>query len=150
MASSSDPQAIDSAAYAPDARGRAILRGLRIAEADLREAGGTFGLDEVRLLLRGISRQAVDKRVQEGRLIAVPGPSNRRRYPTFQFGDDGSIIAGLDEIKAALPTRNPWAVLNFFTRPDASLDGRRPVDLLKAGEIEAVVAAARRYGEPGS
>lgn len=142
--------AIDPEAYAPDARARAILRGHRVAEQDLRDAGGTYSLDEVRVLLNGVSRQAVEKRVQDGSLLAVPGPSNRRRYPTLQFGRDGSLVPGLKDVASALPTRNSWALLNFLSRPDDRLGGRRPVDLLHEGAVVEVVEAAKRYGEQGA
>ena len=124
------------------------LEGIEIAEADLKEAGGAFDLEEVRKLLHGVSRQAVEKRVKDGSLLAVPGPSNRRRYPTMQFARDG-LVSGLKEVQEALPTRNPWAVLNFFIRPDDRLDGRTPIDVLRQGDVDLVVAAARGVGVQG-
>ena len=141
---------IDKAAFEPDARSRAIVEGMRIAERDLKEAGGAYDLAQVRTLMRGVSRQAVDKRVQDGRLLAVPGPSNRRVYPTLQFNRDGSIVPGLKEVQDALPTRSPWTILNFLSRSDARLGGRRPIDLLKEGRTQLVVEAAQRYGEQGA
>lgn len=101
-------------------------------------------------MLHGISRQAVDKRVQEGSLFAVPGPSNRRSYPTLQFNRDGTVVDGLKAVLAALPTRNPWTILNFLARPDERLNKRKPIDVLKAGEVELVVEAARRLGLQGA
>lgn len=74
---------VDRSAFEPDARSRAMLEGIRIAQEDLRDAGGAYDLDQVRTVMRGVSRQAVDKRVQEGSLLAVPGPSNRRSHPTL-------------------------------------------------------------------
>lgn len=141
---------INEAAFEPDARSRALVEGVRIAQRDLEEAGGAYDLDQVRTLMHGVSRQAVDKRVSEGSLLAVPGPSNRRAYPTLQFNRDGSIVLGLKEVRQALPTDNAWAILNFLARPDARLGGRKPIDVLKAGAIALVVEAARRYGEQGA
>jgi hypothetical protein len=141
---------INKAAFEPDARSRALLEGIRIAQDDLREAGGAYDLDQVRTLLKGVSRQAIDKRVREGSLLAVPGPSNRRSYPTVQFDRDGSVAPGLKAVRDALPTRNPWAILNFLVQPDDRLGGRKPVDVLKAGDITIVIEAARRYGEQGA
>lgn len=90
--------AVDKSAFEPDARSRAILEGVRIAQEDLREAGGAYDLEQVRTLMRGVSRQAVDKRVHEGSLIAVPGPSNRRAFPTVQFKRDGTVVPGLKAV----------------------------------------------------
>ncbi len=137
-------------AFLPGPRARALLRGARMAEEDLRMSGGAYDLDQVRELLHGVSRQAIDKRVNEATLLAVPGPSNRRRYPAIQFADDGSIVEGLKPVLQALPTKNGFAALNFLIHPDSRLDQRKPIDLLKAGEIDLVVEAARRVGEQGA
>lgn len=141
---------INKAAFEPDARSRAILEGVRIAQDDLRDAGGAYDLDQVRTLLKGVSRQAIDKRVREGSLLAVPGPSNRRSYPAVQFNRDGSVVSGLKAVRDALPTRSPWGILNFLVQPDDRLGGRKPIDVLKSGDIEIVTEAARRYGELGA
>jgi hypothetical protein len=141
---------INQKAFEPDARAQALLEGVRIAQEDLRKAGGAYDLEQVRTLMQGVSRQAVDKRVQEGSLLAVPGPSNRRSYPTLQFNPDGTIIEGLKAVCVALPTKNPWTVLNFLTHPDDRLQGRKPIDVLKTGNVELVVEAARRLGQQGA
>jgi hypothetical protein len=142
--------AINQKAFEPDARAQAVLEGVRIAQEDLRKAGGAYDLAQVRTLMQGVSRQAVDKRVQEGSLLAVPGPSNRRSYPTLQFNPDGTIVEGLKAVCAALPTNNPWTILNFLAHPDDRLQGRKPIDVLRAGNVELVVEAARRLGQQGA
>lgn len=139
-----------AAAYEPDARARAILRGKDMAKADLEAAGGTYRVEEVRKLLNSISRQAVHKKVQEGHLLTVPGPGDDLRYPTAQFMGDGTVVPGLKAVQEALPTKNRWAILNYFVQPDSLLNGRKPLDLLKEGQVDLVVESARRYGEMGS
>jgi hypothetical protein len=141
---------INQKAFEPDARAQALLEGIRIAQEDLRKAGGAYDLAQVRTLMQGVSRQAVDKRVQEGSLLAVPGPNNRRSYPTLQFNRDGTIVGGLKAVFAALPTSNPWTILNFLAHPDDRLQGRKPIDVLKAGNVALVVEAARRLGQQGA
>jgi hypothetical protein len=86
---------IDRSAFEPDARSNAILKGIRIAQSYLKAAGGAYDLEQVQALRNGFTRQAVDKRVQEGSLLAVPGPSNRRRYPTLQFDRSAVLVEGL-------------------------------------------------------
>ncbi|MGV1988741.1 hypothetical protein ACQZ5N_19175 [Agrobacterium sp. 22-221-1] len=141
---------VNKTAFEPDARSQAVLQGVRIAQNDLKAAGGAYDLEQVRTLLHGVSRQAVDKRVQEGSLLAVPGPSNRRCYPTLQFNRDGSVVAGLKEVQDALPVESPWAVLNFLARPDDRLGGRKPMEVLREGNLSLVLEAANRYGEQGA
>jgi hypothetical protein len=92
----------------------------------------------------------IDRKVKNGDLLAVPGPSNTRVYPAIQFNNDGSLVAGLRDVCKGLPTHNPWAILNFLVQPESLLDDRKPIDLLRAGEVDLVVQAAKRMGEPGS
>lgn len=63
---------INQAAFEPDARSLALVEGVRIAQKDLEEAGGAYDLDQVRTLMQGVSRQAVDKRVNDGSLLGGP------------------------------------------------------------------------------
>jgi hypothetical protein len=142
--------AIDASAFEPSSRAKALLKGVQIAQGDLKASGGAYDLDQVRVLMNGISRQMVDRKVREGSLLAVPGPSNRRAYPAVQFTGDGTVVPGLKAVHDALPTRNPWAVLNFLVHPDPRLGGRKPIELLKSGEIDLVVESARRIDQQGS
>ncbi len=137
-------------AFSAGPRARAILRGKEIAETDLANSGGSYSLEQVRRLLGDVSRQSVEKKVREGRLLAVIGPNSKRFYPVAQFHDDGSVIEGLHAVQDALATRNGYAVLNYLVNPDPRLDNRKPLDLLKQGEITRVVEAAARSGEQGA
>ena len=142
--------ALGKEAFEPSARAKALLEGTRIRDQDLRAAGGAYTLRQVQALLHGVSRQAIDKRVRERSLLAVPGPSNRRSFPTLQFMDDGSIVDGLKDVLNGLPTKNAWTILNFLARPDDRLDGRKPIDVLKAGKTALAVEAARRVAQQGA
>jgi hypothetical protein len=142
--------AMDPTAYQPDARAKAILRGKTFALEDLKAAGGSYGIEEVRALLDGVSRQAVDKRVSDGALLAVPGPSGHRRFPTIQFNSDGSLVKGLKQVREALGFSSPWAELNFLVNQNERLSGRRPIEALRAGDLEPVLAAAHSIGVQGA
>lgn len=144
-----DLGSVATKAYEPDARGRAILRGIAYAHQDIQTAGGAYAVEDVRSLLGNVSRQAVDKRVTEGSLLAVPGPSGRRRFPTAQFNDDGSVVGGLKDVQAALGFTSRWAVLNFLVNPHDLLSHERPLDVLRRGEVARVVQAAERSGTQG-
>lgn len=142
--------AIRESVYTPGARAKALLKGIEIAEEDLLCSGGSYDLEQVRGLMHGVSRQRVNSRVREGSLLAVPGPRNKRRYPAAQFNEDGTVVEGLRAVLQALPTRNSFAVLNFLLHPDRRLADRKPIELLKAGEVGLVVEAARLLGEQGA
>lgn len=141
---------VASGAYEPDAKARALLRGVKVVEQDLESSGGAYSLSDVQTLMRDISRQAINNRVREGSLLAVPGPSNRAVYPVAQFMENGMPVDGLKEVSAALGTENSWMILNFLVNAEPKLDGRKPIDLLKAGELDRVLEVARRFGVQGA
>lgn len=134
----------------PLAKGLALLKGRERVNALLSEAGGTFDQEQVQTMLYGISRQAIDKRVREGSLLAVPGPNGARRYPVCQFQSDGSLVKGLKDVHAALPVRGPWSAFLFLMQPHSDLGGQKPLDLLRHGKIGEVVEAAKRLGVQGA
>jgi hypothetical protein len=123
----------------------ARLRGLAVRERLLAAEGGTLTAEEAAGTL-GVSRQAIDNRRKRGGLLAVQLGRRGFRYPAWQFTADG-VLPGLKETLAALGDLGPWVQLAFLLNDNAWLDGRRPLDALRAGEIEAVVDAARHYGE---
>ncbi len=125
----------------------ALLRGAQAKRQLLEAEGGTLSATEVARLLRR-SRQAVDKQRRTGRLLALrAGPS--WRYPAWQFVD-GQPLPGLPEVLAALREVSPWTAAAFLLSRNARLGGRRPVDLLRRGELDAVVRAAQAYGVHGA
>ena len=145
----SDGASLSNEAFRPSARARAMLRGKEYAYANLVESGGAFDLEETRTLLNGVSRQAIEKRVREGSLLAVPGPGSRRSYPACQFTSDGEVIKGIRETRSAFPSENAWAFLSFLVSPNSVLDGRKPISLLASGNVGIVINAAKGYGEQG-
>ena len=141
---------VGRAAFEPDARARALLRGIEIAESDLAAAGGAYDLGQVQRLMHGVSRQRIERRVLEKSLLAVPGPSNRRRYPTIQFNPDGTVVDGLKAVQETLDFASPWSVLSFLVNPDDHLNNERPIDVLRRGDVDLVLASARRVGVQGA
>jgi nucleoid DNA-binding protein len=141
---------VPPSAFTPGPRARALLNGVKIAEQDLRSAGGAYDLAQVQLLMHGISRQRIEQLVRDKALLAVPGPSNRRRYPAFQFNPDGTIIDGLQKLQETLNFSSPWSLLNFLVNPDDHLSHERPIDVLRRGDISLVLESARRIGIQGA
>ena len=96
----------------------------------------------------GISRQAAASRAESGSLLAVLD-RGAYRFPRWQFdprGADG-VIPGLPEILHALEPQAAFSKLVFLTRPNKTLDEYEPVELLRRGERERVLAAARAAAE---
>lgn len=109
--------------------------------------GGFYDVDGVRRLLsrsgRLISKQAVSKR--RG-LLALTTGSGRVVYPTFQFSG-GSPLPGLDAVLREVPEQlvSRWTLASWLVSPQPDLDGAAPVQLLREGAGDLVVAAARDW-----
>ncbi len=81
------------------------------------------------------------KWLREGRIFAVAWGGDRR-YPGFQFDASAHPLSGLKDVLATLwPLLRGWELALWFTAPNSTLDGARPVDLL-ADKPETVLDAA--------
>lgn len=120
--------------------------GRMAAQAWLAAEGGTIGPEQVAQRL-GLTRQAVHNRMRRGRLIAVPG-DHGARYPVWQFAD-GGMLAGIEPVIAVLVGIEPALVVQFFLSGRSTLGGDRPIDALRAGRADAVLAAAIDFTAEG-
>lgn len=69
------------------------------------------------------------------------------KYPLWQFdpeGDDG-VIDGLPEVLTALDVSD-FVKLNWFSKPHLAFEGQTPIEILKQGQVEALVREARAVG----
>jgi hypothetical protein len=128
----------------------ALARGIE-ARQELAEAeGGSLSSDQVARLL-GLSKTAVLKRLDAGHLLAWREERLRAaRFPRWQFGAHGQVLAGLWEVLAILnrdERLDAWGKVLFFLQTKSSLGERRPVDLLREGELKEVCLAAQAYVE---
>jgi hypothetical protein len=124
----------------------ARLRGLE-AKRNLVEAeGGTLTSAEVARKLR-ITRQAVDKRRKEGRLLALELGRKGFRFPAWQLD-----LPQADAVLRALEGRDPWEQLTFFLNPSELLGDRSPLQTLrdKRPAMEGVLRAAAAFAEHGA
>ncbi len=135
----------------PDPLAAARLRGKKIKEDLLRH----YENPEVGLInkevgeLLGITTQEVDRRTEKGKLLGLPDDQGAYLYPKWQFGE-GKLIPGLDRVLAALEEWGPWTKLTLLQTGDIRLEGKTPLESLKAGKIEAVINAAECYGKHGA
>lgn len=80
------------------------------------------------------SRQAIDKQVQAGKLLACMTSDRHRLYPVWQFTESGSLIPGLRDVLSALHsgTRDGWTHAVWLLTPIDKFNGSA-LDWLKAG-----------------
>jgi hypothetical protein len=133
---------------AQDPLSAARLRGIRMREEIARAEGGTWTAEQAAGHL-GITRQAVDKRRRANRLLAFPVGQHRYAYPVWQFDTDG-VLPGFEEVLAAFTIPGIWTRASFYLAENSYLDGARPLDELRRGNVDAVCRAAAMLGEQGA
>lgn len=119
----------------------ARLRGLRLQQEILAAEGGSCSAQALADVL-GITRQAIDKRRKRGTLIGLSLGRRGYAYPVWQIG-----LAGLEPVLAELRDLDPWTQAAYLLAPNRWLDGESPLRALRAGKLDAVLSAARLYGE---
>ena len=125
------------------ARAHGVLAEKRLLESE----GGVLGADEVASALH-ISRQAVDKRRRNRKLLGVRRGATRWVYPAWQLAK-GHTVPGLPDVLHALRDHDPLSQVTFFLAPEGFLGDRTPLEVLRAGDLVRVLKAAERYREQG-
>jgi excisionase family DNA binding protein len=113
-----------------------MARGLEARQQLAEVEGGSLSSDEVASLL-GISKTAVLRRLEAGRLVAWrEGCLQAARFPFWQFDRHGRVLAGLETVLKTLnhaQRLDAWGKVLFFLQ--GSLGNKRPLDLLREGRL---------------
>lgn len=125
------------------ARGILARKELELAE------GGSLSAEQFANAL-GRTRQGIDYLRREGLVAAWRTTQGKWRYPAWQLTAQGGLLPGIRECLKALNTRSEWEPMIFFLSSRESLDGKRPLDLLRVGRVEDAIAAAERHGGHGA
>ena len=91
--------------------------------------------------LLGRSEQAVSK---DPRLLRLERSDGRPAYPAFQFDGRRQVPGVAGVVRSLHGALQPETVAAWLTGTQPALDGRRPIDVLAAGEADAVLVLARR------
>ncbi|MGA2864438.1 MAG: hypothetical protein ABSF95_08110 [Verrucomicrobiota bacterium] len=128
----------------------ALARGLEARQQLAEAEGGSFSSEEAAQWL-GISKTAVLKRLEAGRLLAWREERlQAARFPRWQFDQHGKVLAGLAEALEGLKQDerlDAWGKILFFLQTKSSLGNKRPLDLLREGKVKEVCLAAQAYAE---
>jgi hypothetical protein len=110
--------------------------------------GGCVDVNEARLLFRkpgGVTRQALAAQIRKGHVLAYRSGGGDYRVPVWQFRKEGGVLEGLPEILAAirekLDAENPLTAFSFLLQAHPMTGGKPPLETLKAGKLEDVLAA---------
>jgi hypothetical protein len=125
----------------------AQLRGLDARQHVLDAEGGTLSAEQLARRLQ-LTRQAVDLRRRNHRLIGLPVGRHGYRYPVWQLGPNG-VWSWLPTVIEALAPHDPWQQVFFLLSPHPDLGGETPLSTLRGGRIDEVLALARTYAAYG-
>jgi hypothetical protein len=145
----SDGEAIGPAVLLLDPLAPLLARNAEHRLELLERCGATLTAEQAGKLI-GISRQAIDKRRRSGALIGLR-QGGSWHYPRCQFDEQRhEVIAGLPRLMEAMPKSSPWVLLDFLLAPDQTLDGRTPLEVLRAegwtGHLDRLVRIERGDG----
>ncbi|QIR38744.1 hypothetical protein HCG51_19935 [Tolypothrix sp. PCC 7910] len=96
--------------------------------------------------LLNTTRQTPHDRLKKNSLIAIQD-NGVWKFPTWQFDPEGpdGVIAGLPDVLKALNVP-ALSKISWLTKPNIALNGLTPIEALKFGQIDDVIAAARTVG----
>lgn len=137
---------------APDASfERVRLRSLG-ADDELRDAeGGGLSDAEFAARLKIKSRETIRQYREKHRIFGWRKDLRSYRYPAWQIYHN-QLLPGLERVIAVLTQKRlqPLSIISYFLTPSSDLGDARPLDLLRQGEVQEVVAHSDRYGEIGT
>jgi hypothetical protein len=129
---------------------RAVLRGLEARQQLAEAEGGSLSSEDVARLLR-ISKTAVLKRLDAGRLLAWREERlQAARFPRWQFDVHGRVLAGMEEVLEILnqdDRLDAWGKILFFLQTKRNLGEKRPLDLVREGDLKLACLSAQAYVE---
>ena len=91
----------------------------------------------------GVSRETINQRRKEHSLLGLTNGTRNVRYPQWQL--EPSVHVNLPAILAHFKGLDVWAVYLFFTQGNPLLDGRSPLESLRASEAARVIDAAQSF-----
>ena len=124
----------------------ALRRLVTPARADT-EAGRVLSISEAAELLE-VTRVTIYAWIEAKRLLAWRATRRGMLIPAEQIVGPGKVVPGMERVLDVIS--EPAAAWDFLTEDSPFMDPnglQRPIDVLKAGELDAVVAAAHSFLE---
>ena len=130
-------------AFDPCDAGRNVVAQLKEAE------GGAWTGAELKANF-GLTAANLYKRRAEHRIVWWKDAKNQFHYPKWQFNDAGALLPGIREVLQTFRSADEWRVMRYFLAPRHRLNDRKPLDLLREGEVDKVLSHAAAHGEENS
>jgi hypothetical protein len=97
-----------------------------------------------------VSATTVRRRIAARQVLGLKTSDRRWVLPSFQFNEHGAVPARLADVMNAMDpgNRDPWGNAALLHERTDMLDGWSPIEALRAGEIDRVLALASQFGQP--
>lgn len=116
-----------------------------VSELQTAEGGACTGADLEQMF--GLTPPTLHRRRKEHRVVFWRDAQHEFHYPRWQFTEAGALLPGVQEILETFRSHDEWRVMRYFLGQRKQLGGQRPLDLLRSGELDKVLAHARIHGE---
>jgi excisionase family DNA binding protein len=94
----------------------------------------------------GVSRQTLYDWAHKGSVLAWRTSKRGLKVPAEQIVGSGDVVSGIDRVLAVLP--DPEFAWAFLSEEQPFADAaERPIEKLKRGDVDDVVAAAKAFGD---
>jgi hypothetical protein len=133
--------AADACAFDPDAAGERLVAEMQAAE------GGAWTGPELEGGHFQLTPATLHRRRKEHRIIYWRDARHNFHYPKWQFTPGGALLPGIQEVLAVFRSRDEWRIMSYFLGKRPQLGDLRPLDLLRQGEVETVLAHATIHAE---
>jgi hypothetical protein len=127
----------------PDSAQSSLVAGIS-AEDLLRIEGGCISDQEVADLLELESIAILEDWRRHRQIVAIQTSTETWMYPVWQFARKPKrVMLGIRDCLAELDSDDDHETAVFFLSYMTRLAGKRPLDCLRAGKIEAAIKSAR-------
>lgn len=99
----------------------------------------------------GISYEELNRRVENHEILRLKDDKGHARYPSFQFGSDGSVTPHLQKIIQTLLEQGftEWQAALWLTTESSLYDGKSPVEFMQADPKRfGIVLYTAQHGTP--
>lgn len=131
------------AAFDPRAAGLALVQKLKESE------GGSWSGRELNERF-GLTSATLHGRRKMRRIVFWRDAKHDFFYPQWQFTEAGAMRPGIEDILKVFNSTDEWRVMRYFLSPRRQLEGKKPLDLLRSGEVEKVISHAQNNAAEGS
>ena len=126
---------------------RGKLKGAEQIITELQNAeGGAWSGAELRKKF-GLGLADLRRRRAEYRIVYWRKGKRAIRYPRWQFTATGIVLPGIQEVLETFHSRDEWRIMRYLLGRRCQLGGLRPLNLLRAGKIERLLAHARSHAD---